>query len=137
MSQRFALPFDLPPLSFYRALRRINPSPYLFFLAFGDFSIVGSSPELLVRLRDSRVTIRPIAGTRPRGANAVEDKALADDLLADPKELAEHLMLLDLGRNDVGRVAKIGSVDVTDKMIIELYSHVMHIVSNVEGDLAP
>jgi anthranilate synthase component 1 len=135
LSQRFALPFSLPPLAFYRALRRINPSPFLFFLDFGDFSIVGSSPELLVRLREGRVTIRPIAGTRPRGRNAVEDKALADDLLGDPKELAEHLMLLDLGRNDVGRVAKIGTVAVTDKMIIEHYSHVMHIVSNVEGEI--
>ncbi|MDA0240828.1 MAG: chorismate-binding protein [Proteobacteria bacterium] len=136
LSQQFSVPFDLPPLSFYRALRRINPSPFLFFLDFGDFSIVGSSPELLVRVRDNRVTIRPLAGTRPRGKNAVEDKALAEELLADPKELAEHLMLLDLGRNDVGRVAAIGSVEVTDKMVIEQYSHVMHIVSNVEGDLA-
>ena len=137
LSQRYTLPFDLPPLAFYRALRRINPSPYLFFLDFGDFSIVGSSPELLVRLRDNRVTIRPLAGTRPRGNNVVEDKVLAEELLNDPKELSEHLMLLDLGRNDVGRVAEIGSVDVTDQMIVELYSHVMHIVSNVEGNLDP
>ncbi len=135
LSQQYSVPFDLPPLSFYRALRRVNPSPFLFFLDFGDFSIVGSSPELLVRLRDGRVTIRPIAGTRPRGKNATEDKELGEDLLSDPKELAEHLMLLDLGRNDVGRVAKIGSVNVTDQMIVEHYSHVMHIVSNVEGEI--
>lgn len=135
LSQRFSVPFDLPPLAFYRALRRVNPSPFLFFLDFGEFSIVGSSPELLVRLRAGRVTIRPLAGTRPRGETTAEDKALAEDLLADPKELAEHLMLLDLGRNDVGRVAKIGSVEVTDRNKIELYSHVMHIVSNVEGDI--
>ncbi len=137
LSQRFSLPFELPPLALYRALRRINPSPFLFFLDFGDFSIVGSSPELLVRVREGQVTIRPIAGTRPRGKNAAEDKALAEDLLSDPKELAEHLMLLDLGRNDVGRVAKTGTVTVTDQMIIEHYSHVMHIVSNVEGELDP
>ena len=136
LSQRFSVPFFLPPLSLYRALRRVNPSPFLFFLDFDEFAIIGSSPELLVRLRNGRITIRPIAGTRPRGENAAADKALADDLLADPKELAEHLMLLDLGRNDVGRVAQVGSVDVTDRMIIELYSHVMHIVSNVEGELA-
>lgn len=135
LSQRYSVPFDLAPLSFYRALRRVNPSPFLFLLDFGDFSIAGSSPELLVRLRDGRVTIRPIAGTRPRGKNATEDKELGDDLLADPKELAEHLMLLDLGRNDVGRVAKTGTVQVTDQMIIEHYSHVMHIVSNVEGEI--
>ena len=136
LSQRFSVPFSLPPLSLYRALRRVNPSPFLFILDFDEFAIIGSSPELLVRLRDGRVTIRPIAGTRPRGENAATDKALADDLLADPKELAEHLMLLDLGRNDVGRVAQVGTVDVTDRMIIEFYSHVMHIVSNVEGELA-
>jgi len=135
LSQRFSVPFDLPPLAFYRALRRVNPSPFLFFLDFGDFSIVGSSPELLVRLREGRVTIRPLAGTRPRGQTTAEDKALSEDLLADPKELAEHLMLLDLGRNDVGRVAKVGTVEVTDRNSIELYSHVMHIVSNVEGDI--
>ncbi|MDP7600238.1 MAG: chorismate-binding protein, partial [Rhodospirillales bacterium] len=134
LSQRFSVPFDLPPLAFYRALRRVNPSPFLFFLDFGVFSIIGSSPELLVRLRDGRVTIRPLAGTRPRGNTVAEDHALAEDLLADPKELAEHLMLLDLGRNDVGRVAKVGTVEVTDRNVIELYSHVMHIVSNVEGD---
>lgn len=137
LSQRFAVPFKLPPFSLYRALRRLNPSPFLFHLDFGDFAIVGSSPEILVRVRDEKLTIRPIAGTRPRGATPEEDQALADDLLADPKELAEHLMLLDLGRNDVGRVAKIGTVKVTDQMLIERYSHVMHIVSNVEGELAP
>ena len=135
LSQRFKLPFTLPPFSFYRALRRINPSPFLFFLDFGDFSIAGSSPEILVRVRDERVTIRPIAGTRKRGETDAEDKALEQDLLSDPKELAEHLMLLDLGRNDVGRVAKIGTVEVTEKFKVERYSHVMHIVSNVEGDL--
>lgn len=134
-SQRFEMPFSLPSLSLYRALRRTNPSPFMYYLNFGEFSVVGSSPEILVRLRDEKVTIRPIAGTRPRGATPAEDKALADDLLSDPKELAEHLMLLDLGRNDVGRVARIGSVTVTEKMVIENYSHVMHIVSNVEGDI--
>lgn len=136
LSQRFSLPFSLPPFSLYRALRRVNPSPFLFFLDFGGYAVVGSSPEILVRLRDDKVTIRPIAGTRKRGATPEEDRALAADLLADQKELAEHLMLLDLGRNDVGRVAKIGSVKVTDSFTIENYSHVMHIVSNVEGDIA-
>lgn len=136
-SQRFRVPFTRPPLSLYRALRRLNPSPFLFLLDFGEFSIVGSSPEILVRLRDTTVTIRPIAGTRPRGATPAEDRALAEELLADPKERAEHLMLLDLGRNDVGRVAKIGSVRVTEDFIVERYSHVMHIVSNVEGELNP
>lgn len=135
LSQRFRIPFRLPPFALYRALRRTNPSPFLFHLQLGGFALVGSSPEILVRLRDGKVTIRPIAGTRPRGKTAEEDRALAEDLLADPKELAEHLMLLDLGRNDVGRVSQIGSVSVTDKMIIENYSHVMHIVSNVEGTL--
>ncbi len=133
VSQRFAIPFNLPPFALYRALRRLNPSPFLFFLDFKDFSIVGSSPEILVRLRDETVTIRPIAGTRPRGANAEEDRHNAEDLLADPKERAEHLMLLDLGRNDVGRVSKVGTVRVTESFIIEYYSHVMHIVSNVIG----
>ena len=109
LSQRFEVPFKLPPFSLYRSLRRLNPSPFLFFLDFGGFSIVGSSPEILVRLRDDTVTIRPVAGTRPRGKNAAEDKSLAEDLLNDPKERAEHLMLLDLGRNDVGRVSKIGN----------------------------
>jgi anthranilate synthase component 1 len=137
LSQRFAIPFKLPPFDLYRALRRLNPSPFLFFLDYDEFSIIGSSPEILVRVRDDKVTIRPIAGTRPRGKDAAEDQKHADDLLGDPKELAEHLMLLDLGRNDVGRVAKIGSVHVTDQNIIEFYSHVMHIVSNVEGDMDP
>jgi anthranilate synthase component 1 len=135
LSQRFKIPFTLPPFSLYRALRRTNPSPFLFFLNFDDFSIVGSSPEILVRLRDGKVTLRPLAGTRPRGETTAEDAALAEDLLADEKELAEHLMLLDLGRNDVGRVAKIGTVQVTEKMVIERYSHVMHIVSNVEAEI--
>ena len=135
-SQRFSRPFPLPPFALYRALRRLNPSPFLFFVNFDGFSIVGSSPEILVRVRDGKVTIRPLAGTRPRGATAKEDQALAEDLLADPKELAEHLMLLDLGRNDVGRVAEIGSVEVTERFVIERYSHVMHIVSNVEGKLS-
>ncbi len=137
LSQRMAVPFKLRPFSLYRALRRMNPSPFLFFLDFDGYQLVGSSPEILVRLRDGQVTIRPIAGTRRRGATQAEDEALAADLLADPKELAEHLMLLDLGRNDVGRVAEIGSVNVTRKMMVEYYSHVMHIVSNVEGDLRP
>ena len=136
-SQRFRVPFSQPPLSLYRALRRLNPSPFLFFLDFGGFAIVGSSPEILVRLRGQTVTIRPIAGTRPRGRTPAEDQALAEELLADPKERAEHLMLLDLGRNDTGRVAKVGSVKVTEEFIIERYSHVMHIVSNVEGELDP
>jgi len=137
LSQRFAVPFSLPPLALYRALRRLNPSPFLFHLDFGDFAVVGSSPEILVRLRDDQVTIRPIAGTRPRGATAEEDAALAEDLLSDPKELAEHLMLLDLGRNDVGRVAEVGTVTVTERNQIENYSHVMHIVSNVVGKIDP
>jgi anthranilate synthase component 1 len=137
LSQRFEAPFALPAFALYRAIRRINPAPFLFFLDYGDFSVVGSSPEILVRARGDVVTIRPIAGTRPRGATPHEDKALEEELLADPKECAEHLMLLDLGRNDVGRVAKIGSVTVTDQFFIERYSHVMHIVSNVEGAVAP
>ncbi|WP_019643682.1 anthranilate synthase component I [Novispirillum itersonii] len=136
LSQRFRIPFKLPPFALYRALRRTNPSPFLFHLDLGDATLVGSSPEILVRLRDGKVTIRPIAGTRPRGKTPEQDRELAEDLLADPKELAEHLMLLDLGRNDVGRVAKVGTVKVTDQMIIENYSHVMHIVSNVEGEIA-
>ena len=135
LAQRFEAPFTLPPFSLYRALRRINPAPFLYFLDFGTFAVAGSSPEILVRVRDDVVTIRPIAGTRPRGPTPHEDKALEDELLADPKECAEHLMLLDLGRNDVGRVAEIGSVTVTDKFFVERYSHVMHIVSNVEGKL--
>ena len=136
LSQRFEAPYTLPPFSLYRALRRTNPSPYLYFLDFGDFAVAGSSPEILVKVSGGTVTIRPIAGTRPRGPTPHEDKALEDELLADPKERAEHLMLLDLGRNDVGRVAKIGTVNVTDQFFVERYSHVMHIVSNVEGKLA-
>ncbi|WP_347266173.1 anthranilate synthase component I [Paracoccus sp. (in: a-proteobacteria)] len=134
-SQRWAMDFPLPPFALYRSLRRTNPSPFMFFLNFGGFQIVGASPEILVRLRGGEVTIRPIAGTRPRGATPEEDRALEADLLADPKELAEHLMLLDLGRNDVGRVARIGSVHPTERFIVERYSHVMHIVSNVVGEL--
>jgi anthranilate synthase component 1 len=135
LSQRFDTEFSLPPFSLYRALRRINPSPYLYFLHFDGFSVVGSSPEILVRVRGGKVSIRPIAGTRPRGRTRAEDEALGKELLADPKERAEHLMLLDLGRNDVGRVAKIGTVKVTDQFFLEHYSQVMHIVSNVEGEL--
>ena len=136
LSQRFEAPFTLPSFALYRALRRVNPSPFLYYLNFGDFAVVGSSPEILVRVRDGKVTIRPIAGTKPRGATPEEDKALAAELLADAKERAEHLMLLDLGRNDVGRVAEVGSVRVTDSFFLEYYSQVMHIVSNVEGKLA-
>ena len=135
LAQRFSTDFDLPSFDLYRALRRLNPSPFMFHLQFEDFSLVGSSPEILVRVRDNIVTIRPIAGTRKRGKDAKEDAALAADLLADPKERAEHLMLLDLGRNDVGRVSEYGTVKVTDQFKIENYSHVMHIVSNVEGTL--
>jgi anthranilate synthase component 1 len=135
LSQRFEAPFALPPFALYRALRRVNPSPYLYFLDFGTFAVAGSSPEILVKARAGIVTIRPIAGTRPRGATPHEDAALEAELLADPKERAEHLMLLDLGRNDVGRVAAIGSVKVTDQFFVERYSQVMHIVSNVEGKL--
>ena len=135
-SQRWSQRFELPPFALYRSLRRTNPSPFLFFFNFGGFQVVGASPEILVRLRDGEVTIRPIAGTRKRGATPEEDKALEADLLADKKELAEHLMLLDLGRNDVGRVAKVGTVRPTEQFIIERYSHVMHIVSNVVGQIA-
>jgi anthranilate synthase component 1 len=135
-SQRWAQPFALPPFALYRSLRRTNPSPFMFFFNFGGFQVVGASPEILVRLRDGVVTVRPIAGTRPRGATPEEDRALEADLLADEKELAEHLMLLDLGRNDVGRVARVGTVRPTEEFIIERYSHVMHIVSNVEGEIA-
>ncbi len=136
LAQRFTAPFTLPPFQLYRALRRINPSPFLYFLDLPDFTIVGSSPEILVRVRNETVTIRPIAGTRPRGIDAASDAANRASLLADPKERAEHLMLLDLGRNDVGRVAAPGTVQVTDSYMAEYYSHVMHIVSNVEGRLA-
>jgi len=135
LSQRFEAAFPLPPFSLYRALRRTNPAPYLYYLNFDHFAVAGSSPEILVTVRDKKVTVRPIAGTRPRGATPHEDKALEDELLADPKERAEHLMLLDLGRNDIGRVSEIGTVKVTDQFFIERYSHVMHIVSNVEGVL--
>ncbi|MFN4153070.1 MAG: anthranilate synthase component I [Paracoccaceae bacterium] len=134
-SQRWAQRFELPPFALYRSLRRTNPSPFLFFFNFGGFQIIGASPEILVRLRDGEVTIRPIAGTRKRGETPEEDRALELDLLADQKELAEHLMLLDLGRNDVGRVAKVGTVHPTEKFTIERYSHVMHIVSNVVGQI--
>ena len=135
LSQRLSIPFSAAPMDLYRALRCLNPSPYMYYLNLEDFHIVGSSPEILVRLEDEMVTVRPIAGTRPRGKTPAEDLALEKDLLADPKELAEHLMLIDLGRNDAGRVAKIGTVELTDTMMIERYSHVMHIVSNVTGEL--
>jgi len=135
LSQRFETEFTLPPFALYRSLRRVNPSPFLYYLNFDEFAIIGSSPEILVRVRDGKVTVRPIAGTRRRGATPAEDRALAQELLADPKERAEHLMLLDLGRNDAGRVATIGSVKVTDRFMLEFYSQVMHIVSNVEADL--
>ena len=136
-SQRWSQDFNLPPFSLYRSLRRTNPSPFMFFFNFGDFQIIGASPEILVRVFDNQITIRPIAGTRPRGKTVEQDKALEIELLNDKKELAEHLMLLDLGRNDVGRVSKIGTVTPTEEFIIERYSHVMHIVSNVVGELAP
>ncbi|MDH5300245.1 MAG: anthranilate synthase component I [Gammaproteobacteria bacterium] len=135
LSQRMTVPFEAAPMDLYRALRSLNPSPYMYFMDLGDHQVVGSSPEILVRLEDGMVTVRPIAGTRPRGATDEQDQALEKDLLSDPKELAEHLMLIDLGRNDVGRVAKTGSVKVTAKMVIERYSHVMHIVSNVVGEV--
>ena len=137
LSQRMAQPFPGSPLSLYRALRSLNPSPYMFYYDMGDHHVVGASPEILVRLEGDNVTVRPIAGTRPRGNTPEQDADLAEELLADPKELAEHLMLIDLGRNDVGRVAEHGTVKLTDKMVIERYSHVMHIVSNVEAKLKP
>ena len=137
LSQRMSQPFPASPLSLYRALRSINPSPYMFYYDMGDHHVVGSSPEILARLEGGTVTVRPIAGTRPRGKTPQQDAALAEELLADPKELAEHLMLIDLGRNDIGRVAQNGTVKLTDKMVIERYSHVMHIVSNVEAQLKP
>ncbi|WP_077147790.1 anthranilate synthase component I family protein [Sphingopyxis sp. KK2] len=137
LSQRFSTPFDLPPFDLYRALRRINPSPFLYFLDLPGFALIGSSPEILVRVRDGEITIRPIAGTRPRGKTSAEDAYNRESLLADPKERAEHLMLLDLGRNDVGRAAVGGTVTVTDSYTVEFYSHVMHIVSNVIGRIAP
>ncbi|OGA12281.1 MAG: anthranilate synthase component I [Betaproteobacteria bacterium RIFCSPHIGHO2_12_FULL_69_13] len=137
VSQRSSRAFDAPPIALYRALRGVNPSPYMFYFDFGDHHVVGASPEILVRLEGGNVTLRPIAGTRPRGASAGEDARIAEELLADPKERAEHVMLIDLGRNDVGRVAAVGSVKVTEQMVVERYSHVMHIVSNVEGRIAP
>jgi anthranilate synthase component 1 len=136
-SQRMSIPFSAPPLNLYRALRNLNPSPYMYFLDLEDFHIVGSSPEILARLENGLVTVRPIAGTRRRGHTEEEDDAMEAELLADPKEIAEHLMLIDLGRNDVGRIARTGSVELTDKMVVERYSHVMHIVSNVTGTLQP
>ena len=137
LSQRLSIPYRSAPIDLYRALRSLNPSPYLYYLNLDDHHVVGSSPEILVRLEDQSVTVRPIAGTRPRGKNRKEDLWLEEDLLADPKELAEHLMLIDLGRNDIGRVSETGSVELTEKMIVEHYSHVMHIVSNVEGTIKP
>lgn len=137
LSQRLTIPFNARPLELYRALRSLNPSPYMYYLDLNDFQVVGSSPEILVRLEDGEVTVRPIAGTRPRGKDEAQDRELEEELLADPKERAEHLMLIDLGRNDAGRVSKTGSVELTDKMIVERYSHVMHIVSNVIGQLKP
>lgn len=135
LSQRLSVPYEAPPLDLYRALRILNPSPYMFYLNLGDHYVVGASPEILVRLEDGEVTVRPLAGTRPRGASEEQDLANEKSLMADPKELAEHLMLIDLGRNDIGRIAKTGSVEVTDKFSVERYSHVMHIVSNVVGKL--
>jgi len=137
ISQRTSRAFDAPPLELYRALRGVNPSPYMYYFDFGDHQVVGASPEIMVRLQGGTVTLRPIAGTRPRGATPADDARAAEELLADPKERAEHVMLIDLGRNDVGRVAATGSVKVTEQMVIERYSHVMHIVSNVDGRIAP
>ena len=137
LSQRLSIPFSAQAIDLYRALRTLNPSPYMYYLNLEDFHIVGSSPEILVRLEDNEVTVRPLAGTRPRGKSPEEDLALEQDLLTDPKELAEHLMLIDLGRNDAGRVSQIGTVKLTDKMTVERYSHVMHIVSNVTGQVVP
>ena len=136
-SQRMSIPFSAPPLNLYRALRNLNPSPYMYYLDLADFHVVGSSPEILARLEKGLVTVRPIAGTRRRGHTEEEDAAMEAELLADPKEIAEHLMLIDLGRNDVGRIAEIGSVELTERMVVERYSHVMHIVSNVTGRLQP
>lgn len=137
IAQRMSQRFDANPISLYRALRTLNPSPYMFYYDFGDFHVVGASPEILVRRENETVTVRPIAGTRPRGKTREQDLALAEELLSDPKEIAEHVMLIDLGRNDVGRVSQTGSVKLTDKMVIERYSHVMHIVSNVDATLKP
>ena len=135
LSQRMSVPFRARPIDVYRALRALNPSPYMYFLDVGGTQVVGSSPEILVRLQDGKVTVRPIAGTRPRGKTQAEDLALEAELLADPKERAEHLMLIDLGRNDVGHVSQVGSVEVGERFVIERYSHVMHIVSEVTGRL--
>ena len=137
LSQRMSTPYHAPPLDLYRALRSLNPSPYMYYLDLGGFHVVGSSPEILVHVEDDKLTVRPLAGTRPRGQDEQQDQGLELELLSDPKELAEHLMLIDLGRNDVGRVAEIGTVQLTEKMAIERYSHVMHIVSNVTGALKP
>jgi len=137
LSQRLSIPYRSAPIDLYRALRSLNPSPYLYYMNLGDHHVVGSSPEILVRLEDEAVTVRPIAGTRPRGKTPEHDLELERELLSDPKELAEHLMLIDLGRNDAGRVSQVGSVELTEKMIVERYSHVMHIVSNVEGRIKP
>jgi len=137
LSQRMSVALAARPLDVYRALRSLNPSPYMFFFDFGDFHVVGASPEVLVRVQDDEATVRPIAGTRPRGRTPEEDRALEAELKADPKELAEHLMLIDLGRNDIGRIAEVGSVEVTDHMVIERYSHVMHLVSEVHGRIQP
>jgi anthranilate synthase component 1 len=137
LSQRFEQPLRAAPFDVYRCLRTLNPSPYMMYLEFGDMQIAGASPEVMARVEDGVMTVRPIAGTRPRGTGEVEDARLEQELRADPKELAEHVMLLDLGRNDVGRVAEIGTVSVTERFVVERYSHVMHLVSNVEGRLAP
>ena len=137
LSQRMTIDFNEKPIDFYRELRKINPSPYMYYLNMGDYTVVGSSPEILARLENNKVTVRPIAGTRPRGSSPESDKDYEADLLNDSKELAEHLMLIDLGRNDIGRICETGTVELTDQMIIEKYSHVMHIVSNVEGKLKP
>ncbi len=135
LSQRMTIPYEADPLDLYRALRTLNPSPYMYYMNLGDFQVVGSSPEILVQVDEGKAIVRPIAGTRPRGSNEAEDVALEQDLMADPKELAEHLMLVDLGRNDLGRIAEIGSVELTERMLVERYSHVMHIVSNVVCDI--
>jgi anthranilate synthase component 1 len=137
ISQQMSVKFDDEPMDLYRALRHLNPSPYMFFMDLDDLQIVGSSPEILVRLEDEQVTVRPIAGTRRRGATQESDLALEQELLNDPKELSEHLMLIDLGRSDVGRIAQIGSIELTEKMVVERYSHVMHIVSNVNAKIKP
>jgi anthranilate synthase component 1 len=137
LAQRFELPLAAAPFNVYRCLRTVNPSPYMFFLALGDHALAGASPEVMARVEGGEVTLRPIAGTRPRGTTEQDDVGLATELAANPKELAEHVMLLDLGRNDVGRVAEIGTVAVTERFVIERYSHVMHLVSNVRGRLAP